>query len=80
MPKQSTVAGEAGELASKARRTSGTAAKFHSIAHVAEMLDVSTRTVSRWIADGELAVHRFGRTVRVADADLKVFLALHREV
>jgi len=76
MSKQSSVASE---LASVARGTSGTAAKFRTIAHVAEMLDVSTRTVRRWIADHELAVHRFGSAVRIADADLKVFLALHRE-
>ncbi len=51
-----------------------------SIKDVAEITGVATRTVSRWIAQGKLVVHRFGRAVRVAEADLKVFLALHREV
>jgi excisionase family DNA binding protein len=42
-------------------------------------LGVSTRTVRRWIARGELAVHRFGTSVRVSDDDLRAFLARHRE-
>ena len=43
------------------------------------MLAVSVRTVHRWIARRELAVHRLGGAVRISDSDLKVFLALHRE-
>jgi excisionase family DNA binding protein len=50
-----------------------------SINDVADITGVATRTVSRWIKGGKLVVHRFGRAVRVAEADLKVFLALHRE-
>ena len=50
-----------------------------SIKDVAEITGVATRTVSRWIARGKLVAHRFGRAVRIAEADLKVFLALHRE-
>ena len=79
MSKQSSSSGEAAELASNPRRASSTVTKFHTVAHVAELLDVSTRTVRRWIARGELAIHRLGSAVRIADADLKVFLALHRE-
>jgi len=78
MLKQLSLTGEAVELATKTRRTS-TAAKFHTVTQVAEILGVSTRTIRRWIADHELAVHRFGSAVRIAAADLKVFLALHRE-
>jgi len=52
--------------------------KFYTIKDVAEMLGVSGRTVCRWIARAEPAVHRFGGAVRVAEADLKAFLSLHR--
>ncbi len=50
-----------------------------SIKEVAEITGVATRTVSRWIAQGNLVVHRFGHVVRVAEADLRVFFALHRQ-
>lgn len=53
--------------------------KYYAIKAVAEALDVSPRTVRRWIARGELAVHRLGGVVRVAEGDLKTFLAVHRE-
>jgi len=52
--------------------------KFFSIAYVAEVLSVSDRTVRRWIDRGELVAHRFGRNVRIAETDLKAFLALRR--
>jgi excisionase family DNA binding protein len=79
MPKQSSVAGEAIEILSKARRTSGTAQKFYTIAHVAEMLEVSSRTVRRWIKEGHLGVLRVGGVVRIGDANLKAFIAIHHE-
>ena len=37
------------------------------------------RTILRWIAAGELVAHRFGASVRIAEADLRAFVALHRE-
>ena len=52
--------------------------KFFTVNQIAEMLDISTRTVWRWIKSEALAVHRFGGVVRVAEADLKAFLAAHR--
>jgi excisionase family DNA binding protein len=52
--------------------------KYHSIKAVAEALDVSTRTVRRWIANRDLAVHRVDGVVRIADSDLRAFLAIHR--
>jgi excisionase family DNA binding protein len=55
------------------------AAKFFTVGEIAEQLYVSTRTVHRWIAKDELVVHRFERAVRVSEADLKAFLALHRD-
>ena len=52
--------------------------RFFSIGEVARNLGVSTRTVQRWIASGELIAHRFGRTVRIAESDLILFLEKHR--
>lgn len=53
--------------------------QFFTIAEVAEMLGVCTRTVWRWIATGELVAHRFRGCVRIAEADLRAFLAVHRQ-
>lgn len=53
--------------------------KYYAIKAVAEALDVSSRTVRRWIARRELAVHRVDGVIRIAEGDLKIFLALHRE-
>ena len=57
-----------------AKRSDG----FFTVADVADTLNVSTRTVSRWIAEGELPVHRFGAAVRIAERDLRTFIAAHR--
>jgi excisionase family DNA binding protein len=53
--------------------------RFFTVAEVAERLGVSTRTIRRWIEDLELVAHRFGRAVRIAESDLKAFLAMHRD-
>jgi len=53
--------------------------KFFTIGAIAERLDVSPRTVHRWIAGGKLVVHRVGRSVRISEADFKAFLAVHRD-
>jgi excisionase family DNA binding protein len=52
--------------------------QFVTVAAIAQRLNVSPRTVHRWIANGELVVHRIGRLVRVSETDLKAFLANHR--
>ena len=51
---------------------------FFTLDEVSDRLQVSTRTVRRWIAAGELKAHRLGRVVRISDEDLRVFLALRR--
>jgi excisionase family DNA binding protein len=48
---------------------------LRSVADVAAMLGVSTRTVRRLIAGGELVPHRIGRSLRVSEHDLRVYLA-----
>jgi excisionase family DNA binding protein len=52
--------------------------RFYTAQEISESLDVSPRTVSRWIASGDLIAHRLGHSVRVADDDLRVFLAARR--
>jgi len=54
--------------------------QFFTISEIAETLRVSTRTVRRWIESGKLVAHAFGGVVRIAEADLRAFLALHRRV
>ena len=53
--------------------------QYFSIATVAEQLEVSTRTIRRWIAAGDLAVHHVGRQIRISETDLSIFLALRRD-
>ena len=45
---------------------------------IAERLNVCSKTIRRWITRNELPVHRLGRSVRVAEADLLAFLGKHR--
>ncbi|MGA8688510.1 MAG: helix-turn-helix domain-containing protein [Methyloceanibacter sp.] len=54
--------------------------RFFTVSQVAELLAVSTRSVRRWIATGELLAHKFRRQVRVAEIDLQAFLQRHRGV
>lgn len=53
--------------------------RYYAINAVAEAIGVSSRTVRRWIANGDLVATRVHGVVRVADDDLRAFLALHRE-
>lgn len=63
----------------RGRRHRDNQIRFFTIAEVADRLDVATRTVRRWIKAGELVAHRIGGIVRIAESDLRAFLALHRE-
>jgi excisionase family DNA binding protein len=47
--------------------------RYFTVKQVAERLNVSERTVWRWIRSGQLRVHRF-RSVRIAESDLKDFI------
>jgi excisionase family DNA binding protein len=48
--------------------------RFYSVPQVADLLGVSTRSVRRWIAASELFAHKFGRQVRISEADLRTFV------
>lgn len=51
-----------------------------TLAEAADFIGVSTRTLRRKIQTGELTAHRFGRLLRISEADLTAFLEEHRNV
>ena len=53
--------------------------KFHTIDQIADFVEVSTRTVRRWIKEGLLVAHRINGLVRISDADFQAFLAAYRD-
>ncbi len=64
--------------AAEPRHRSRERISFFTVPDVAEHLGVSARTVRRWIEGGQLIAHRFGRAVRIAEEDVRAFLAAHR--
>jgi len=52
--------------------------KFYTVEQVAEDLNVSPRTVRRWIQSKALVAHRFGASVRIAESERRAFIARHR--
>ena len=53
--------------------------KFYTIQQIADFVEVSTRTVRRWIEEGLLIAHRMNGLVRISEADFQAFLAAHRD-
>lgn len=53
--------------------------QFFTIVEIAQRLNVSSRTIRRWIERGELVAYRFGAVLRIAESDLRAFLALRRD-
>lgn len=45
---------------------------------VADQADLSSKTIRRMIARGELRVHRIGRSLRISETDLQTFLVARR--
>ena len=52
--------------------------KFYTVAQIAEVMEVSERTVWRWIAEGLLVVHRINALVRVSGTDFQALLTSSR--
>ena len=50
-----------------------------AVTDVAQLLQVSSKTVRRWIERRELRTHRLGRQLRVAEEDLAAFLGQRRK-
>jgi excisionase family DNA binding protein len=53
--------------------------RWLTIADVAELLQVSERTVRRWLDAGDLAAHKLGRQWRISDKDLEQYLLSRRQ-
>lgn len=53
--------------------------RLYSVWEVARILGVSTKSVRRWIASGDLVAHRFGRQIRISEPDLDSFVKVHRQ-
>jgi len=50
-----------------------------TIKQAAMQIQVSTKTINRWIKGGDLVAHRFGRQWRISEPDLKAFIRMRRE-
>jgi len=60
--------------------TSMTAPRFLTVDNVAMRLQVSGKTVRRWIASGALPAYDLGGQYRISEADLAAFMAARRSV
>lgn len=54
--------------------------KLLTINQVAEHTQFSTRQIRRWIEDKTLLALQFGRSVRIAENDLAMFLAKRKSL
>lgn len=52
-------------------------ASMLTLQEVAALLRISTRTVRRWVNNGTIPAHKFGRQWRVALVDLEDFRRAH---
>jgi len=50
-----------------------------TIKQTAKHMQVSTKTIRRWIKSGDLVAHRFGRQWRISKTDLQTFIRMRRE-
>ncbi len=50
-----------------------------TIPQTATILQVSEKSVRRWIESGDLIAHRIGRQLRISQADLDTFIRMRRE-
>ena len=53
--------------------------RLNTLSEVADRLQVSSKTIRRWIEAGDLVAHRFGRQLRISEADLQAFIRMRRE-
>ena len=58
---------------------SDTPPDFLTVDQVAARLGVSVKTIRRWVQNGDLAHHRFGRQVRISPTDLRSFTEARRQ-
>ena len=61
------------------RPTTACRLRLLTVNEVAELLQVSSKTVRRWVELQELRTHRLGRQLRVSEEDLAAFLGQRRK-
>jgi excisionase family DNA binding protein len=66
-------------MPAKTPATANPPQRLLTIKDVADILQVSDKTVRRWIDAGDLVAHRVGRQLRVSQGDLETFIKLRRE-
>jgi excisionase family DNA binding protein len=66
------------EAARDNRSTQSSGQRYLTRTDVAERLQVSVKTVDRWIKSGELPAAKLGGLVRISERDLAVLLAKSR--
>jgi excisionase family DNA binding protein len=52
---------------------------MHTVTHIAQRDNVSPRHIWRQIRSKKLAVHRFGRAVRISESDYQAYLKRCRQ-
>ena len=50
-----------------------------TIKQAAKPLQVSTKTIRRWVETGDLVAHRIGHQWRISSSDLQIFIRMRRE-
>ena len=58
--------------------TAPTLPRLLTLKQTADHLQVSVKTVRRWIDAGDLIAHRLGRSLRVGESDLQTFIRMRR--
>lgn len=53
--------------------------EFYTMKQIADMLNVHTNTVQKWISSGKLTHYKIGQSVRVSKEDLHSFLDDHKK-
>lgn len=53
--------------------------RLFTVAQIADLLGVSTKTVRRRIVEGKLLAHRVGRQVRISEDDYRNYVANGRK-
>ena len=64
---------------SDTHRADTTIAALLTLKQAADTLQVSTKTVRRWVQSGDLIHHRFGRQLRISEIDLQAFIDAGRQ-
>lgn len=56
------------------------AKEFYTVTEVADVLQLSEKTIYRAIIAGELHAHRFGRMWRIKRGDLQTYMLAHAKL